>query len=336
MGQRRTTSGKRHTANGRGFTIMEMMLVLLVIFVIMGLLLGGMKLASKSARRTADAATVSSLKQAVTQFELQMGFVPPFVWDRGYPLGSGGPLMPPPTVAPRVLNSGNQAQMDTMRTQPMEPAPDWRFSIYSLPYYVLGVLDMSRDGTPTGPPVDGVPGPGFRATKPDGSFQSAGRTFQPFFDVSRNANAVFSQDAAAGKTVLRDRNGVAYRYYRWERSDPLDTSDPNDPLKSLNVPLILGLGKVKPQPGQPMLKVTDIVREFPEFKTARYAIVGAGPNGVFGNEDQIQNVDAGHPQALSKQEMANKVGLSGDVNNTVFMDKVREAAAADNIVEIGR
>lgn len=306
-------TGRRGTA--RGFTIMEMMLVLLVIFVLMGLLLGGIRHMSKFARVTADRASVASLKQAVTKFEQEMGFPPPFVWDM--PVAAAGVVQGPlPATAPYkpvVFDAGQPQQVSFLRTQPPAAAPDLRFSVYSLSYYVVGVLDQPRDGTANGPAIDGLAGPGFRTVRPDGSFNVAGRVFQPFFDVSRNANAVYATDAAQGRIELRDRNGIAFRYYRWEAGDP--SSNPPGAIltpANLNVPMFLGDPSTNEQ-----------------LKKARWAIVGAGPNGLFGNEEQLPS---GHPQYLTSIEVRARLGLPGSAS----FQQVWEKASADNVMEIGQ
>src|SRR5204863_1758069 len=162
-----------------------------------------------------------------------------------------------------------------MRTQPIASQPDLRFSVYSLPYYMLGVLDMKRDtADPNSMPVDGFAGPGFRTVKGDGTFNTGGRVFQPFFDVSRGSASVYAVDGTLGKVELRDRNGVAFRYYRWERgraqASQQGPAGTVVDLADLNVPMFLG------DPAQNE-----------QLKKARWAIVGAGPNGLFGNEEQL-------------------------------------------------
>jgi len=298
---RQAAHGKRHTANGRGFTLMEMMVVLLVIFMLMGLLLGGIHLATGSTRKVADRATAQSLKQAATQFQQQFSFPMPLIKDTQ-------PLTASASRQPNVYNPGVAADLTFLRTSPAPAVADLLFSICSIPYYLLGVADFPRDpGNANGQVVDGFKGVGFKAVRRDGSFETAGATYSPFFDVSRNAKAVFTLDFTNGVVVLRDRSEVAFRYYRWEHNDTVAT------LADLNVPLILG----DPQADD-------------RLKSATAAILGAGPNGVFGNEDQLPLT---HPQYLTISQMQTKVGVSGDISQLAIQDKVRQAALADNIVE---
>jgi hypothetical protein len=291
----------------RGFTLMEMMLVLLIVFMLMGLLLGGIHLVHGSVLRTADRATVQSLKNGAVQFKQLFNVYPPLVKDMGnesaaQPFSFDG--QPPVTTTapfrPRVYSEGADSLF--LRTSPPAAQADMRFSIYSLPYYVLGVLDET---------VDGVAGPGMRSVRRDGSFEVAGKIIQPFYDVSRKANAVYHINGDAVRIVLRDRNEVAFRLYHWQHNDPVTT------LADLNVPIIVG------DPA------TD-----ERLRSATWAIVAAGPNGVFGNEDQLLAQYPLHPQQMTIGAMQLKVGVSGDISQQVIQDKVRQQALSDNIVEL--
>ncbi len=286
----------------RAFTVIELMVVFLIILTLIGLTIGGIRFARSATKATADRADAKSLKDAVLNFQREMGFFPPLVADFGDPPGAGTPLVNTPTgPQPLVFSVSNPQDLAFLRTSPPAAIADLRFSLYTLPYYVIGALDF-----------DGQAGPGFRAPRRDGSFNTAGRVFAPFFDISRRPTAVFATDATNGRVVLRDRNGVAYRYYHWEHGDRLTGQMTG--VATLNVPLILG-------------DPTDN----PELSAATYAIVGAGPNGLFGNEDQLL---PGHPQHLDIAVMAQMLGISGDPQDPNVQAKIRSVAISDNIVEL--
>jgi prepilin-type N-terminal cleavage/methylation domain-containing protein len=294
---RQTAFGKQDAAR-RGFTLIEMMIVLLVIFMLMGLLIGGIHLVHGSVRATADRATVQSLKNGATQFKQIFNFYPPLVNDMATP----APVNPT-TNKPVVYSDG--ADVVFLRTNPGAATADMRFSVYSPAYYLLGALEA---------PVDGVAGPGMRAVKRDGSFETAGKIFQPFYDVSRKSNAVYRFNNDVVRPMLRDRNEVAFRLYHWLPGQPTGPNagqvlTPAD----LNVPAIVG---------DP---TTD-----ERLRTVTWAIVAAGPDGVFGNEEQIFAVAPNHPQAMDPLLVRQKLGLPA---NATFSD-VWNKASKDNIVEL--
>lgn len=277
----------------RAFTLIEILFAIAVIFVLIGLLIGGLRMALKGSGKSLDTGVLNGLKMSVEQFKQQVGFLPPLVQDEKGPLDAA-------RKRPLVHDMSDPATIEFLCGRGTGSLNKYgRFSVYSIPFYVVGVLD-----------VDGVKGPGLRAPLSDGSFGTGGRAFDPFFDVGRNAKAIAIDDAAAGKVTLRDRKGVPFRYYRWLRGDK--TGAILDPDTDLNVPEILG---------DPMSN--------PELKSAEYALVAAGPNGLFGDEDQIPS---GYPGYMKIEEMAGKLGISEGTSP----EKIRRLAAEDNIVEVGR
>lgn len=314
----------------RGFTLIELLAGILIIFLLMGLLIAGIRYMSGTARSAADTGTVTALKNGVSVFKQEFGFLPPLVKDGVVAPGSPGPLITGPQgeMRPAVFSPTVPVELTFLRTTvPLvsvlpsqgnpgtEPtAPDLRFSLYSLPHYLMGVLDQARSGTST-LAIDGVGGPRFKAVKRDGGFEKAGRDFNPFFDVSRNARAIFETEPGTGKFELRDIRGVAFRYYRWLHDDGAPPAgNPND---HFNIPEIVGDASLA---------------ENVELRSAEYAIVGAGPNGAFGDEALLPS---GHPQRLTWDELGSKVGISFS-NTLEIKAKIIRAAVADNVVEVGR
>lgn len=310
-------------AGWRGFTIIELVLTIAVIFVLMGLLLVGVRHIVGKSKETIDRAAVTALKQSVAHFRDEFKFLPPLVKD-GIAGGGGFPSVGPldtNTKQPVVYSPSNAADKTFLRTE-IElvglPATqsftdsDPRFSIYSLPIYLMGVLDLHRSNSNV--PVDGVEGPRFKAVKRDGTFEAAGKDYNPLYDP-RNGKAVFETQPGTGRFELRDSHGVAFRYYRWEKGD---ANGRIVTAEDCNIP--------------------ELVADPDEDKDARgaeYAIVGAGPNGVFGDEAFLPR---NHPQHLNWDELGAKVGISCDPNNPPpeIQHKIFNAARADNIVEYGR
>lgn len=311
-------SVRARRAGAPGFTLVELLFVIALIFLLMGLLLGGIRYATRTAKGASDRATASALKSGVSQFAQSFSIAPPMVKDGHVPVFNPvGPLNPPappgPNQVPVIYSPGVPAELTFLRfaengtSSPGAGVRDMRFSLYSLSYYVLGALDS-----------DGQPGPGFRSPKRDGSFEKSGRTFNPFFDVSKNAHAAVETIPGSGRIELRDSRGVGIRYYRWKTGwlYPSGSYEVNK-LADLNVPWIVGDASVNA-----------------DLKNADYAIVLAGPNGLFGDEYLLTPAlppPAGHPQYLSGAEFMSKLGRSGSVVGPLD----REAAMADNIVVVG-
>lgn len=319
------SGASRAGAARRGFTLIEILVAILVIFALMGLLIGGIHHALRTAKSTSDLAAVKAIQQGVSQFGQTMSFVPPLVKDGVFVTNGGlGPLNAARTnpvvysfAATPLTNPDATVLLSNVAVFSQMPGPaggvgttDPRFSIYSLAYYVMGALER---------PIDGVDGPGFRMVRRDGSFEKSGRQLGPFFDP-RRAAAVFEESPTGfGRIQLRDSHDVAFRYYRWLPNSALanpPANPQNQPFFGLNIPELVG------DPSQT-----------PELRNAQYAIVGAGPNGVFGDEDLLP---ANHPQWRSFDNLASAVGISVSATPTAAdVLKVRKAAAADNVVAVG-
>lgn len=304
---------------------MELLVAILVIFALIGLLIVGVRAVRKSGRGAGDTALVNSLNLAVSNFNREFGFLPPLVKD----FESAGPLR---TVSgrrvPWVYSVSNAQDAQVLRSSQSPAAPgtpqslyDIRFSLLSLPYYVIGALEV-EGVSGEGRPIDGVAGPGFLTPKRDGSFERSGRKFESFFDLSRNAKALYSSDAAAGRVVLRDANEVPVRYYRWLQGNPSTTLVAS--VNDCNVPLILG-------------RASDDA----SLRSAVFAIVAAGPDGVFGDEADIADPSSAAPPLLASTfgmtwgELANKVGLPDPGNDPNLRQKVRDKARSDNVIAAG-
>jgi hypothetical protein len=323
---------------GRGFSLVEIMFSLLVIFLLMGMIIVGVRHVWKKAKETGERAAVVALKQGADKFKEQFGILVPLVWDNipglnyrvRFPQGPVSPTGTNVAKSPVVYlvseNAAQQAREDSfLRNQPrLANGPDLRFSVYSLPYYLIGAL---------GKDVDGVDGPGFLEVNRDGSFkvpewmwsgnagtrpQKLPRKFDSFFDARGGSRTVRYIDPTQWRVELQDGEGEPYRYYRWIRGNNSIAGQPDSivTLDDLNVPFVVG------DPA-----------ENPKLRDADYAIVSAGPNDLYGDEDKYPTTS---PWYMSLTDMAVKLGIGGSPSDAGFDVKVHEAARQDNVVEVGK
>jgi len=311
----------------RGFTIIELLVTLGGLALLIGLLIVGLQKGILMAKGSADAQTVRAMKLAVDQFKQDFQFLPPLVkdvrygkWIEDHPLIDGEKRVA--IYLPQRTSSGgfNQDWKD-LRGDDLSAANavDRRYSGASLAYYLVGALDAPVNAN-VKVPIDGVLGPGFVAPLIDGAFKvpaaikdpnqkpvskRTGRVYEPLMDTGKSGLKLVRQldDATGTKIELQDRGGVAIRYYRWKQGERGQSSGAPKikDVKDLNVPAVVG----------------DPAND-PLLREAEYAIVGAGPNGVFGDE--------------ATDVLATKLGMS--VNDGE--ERLRQIAREDNAVEVGR
>jgi len=320
----------RRRAARRAFTLVELLVAILVLGILVGLLIVGIRYATSTARGAVDTANVSGLKMGVDRFKQEFGFLPPLVRDMDdqVPVTSRRVVRVGQENAVAVYDLALPADRDKLRARGITGAQlDRRFSESTIAFYLVGVLDRAVVAGVEAP-IDGVPGPGLLKPNADGTFllpawmktagaptsTRKGQRWEPLVAAGKRGMSIEVSSADPDDVRLVDRNGKAYRYYRWLRGrgtppNPDLVADATD----LNIPLILGV-----VPGLGM-----------RLNDAEYAIVGAGPNGLFGNEHQLP-ID--HSDFLPLPEMAAKLGLAPDTPE----GRVVEAAARDNPAEVGR
>lgn len=116
--------------------------------------------------------------------------------------------------------------------------------------------------------------------------------------------------AAARSIAVVDAKGRAFRYYRWEPDPDFEVADDRLGNRAdLNIPEVLLLVGRAESP-------TDPTGGDAELRRARSAIVGAGPNGLFGTE----------PEATLRDVL-------NDANTDLVL--LRAEAARDNLVRYG-
>lgn len=380
-----TTSGGKQAARSDGFTLIELLVSIAIIAVLITLVAAGAAHFTSIARGVSERQTVVQMNQAVQAFKQEFGFLPPLVnhTDTVRPV-EYTPANNPQVAVPNAYgsavaggvnsfnantvflegftNAGDPRTGNLNSTRMMssdwaagtsgalQTGADYRFSEYSLAYYLVGSL-------PRG--LDGVDGPGMFRPKSDGSFEFgsasvsgrvndvSGKSYPPFVDptrrsprletdlltyATRDSNLSWRDPATNQNVSLNTRSrllspaGKAYRYYRWSPRQVSKASisyyDPatngftriEDDIDRLNVPSLLGDPRTEA-----------------DLRNAEYAIVSCGPDGFFGD----MNLEATSLDALTA--MANAVKVKPDFSN---LDKgsfaVRKAARADNIVEVGR
>lgn len=310
-----------------GFTIIELLVTIGALALLIGLLIVGLQKGVLLAKGSADAQTARAIKLAIDKFKQDFQFLPPIVKDVRYSLWlEDHPLIPGEKrvavyLPQRTSSGGFSKDWKDLRGDDLSNPddPDKRYSNASLAYYLVGALDAPVNSA-VKIPIDGVAGPGMVAPMVDGAFKvpaaikdinqkpvskRTGRVYEPLVDTSRSGLRLYrdTSDAAGAKLELQDRNGVAFRYYRWKQGERNQSSGKPviKDVKDLNVPVVVG---------DPALD--------PLLREAEYAVVGAGPNRVFGDE--------------SIAVLAQELGMS----TTDGDERLRQMAREDNVVEVGR
>lgn len=253
----------------------------------------------------------------------------------------------------RVVSRANAADETRLRTFTNAPTAtaaltwDNRFSEVSLTYYLAGVLNLPYSTTTQTVPLDGVVGPGIYKPTRRGTFEvprrarkevaadrvQTGQVFGPYIDVESKAvtlqraanQAGADLDPLGRAQLLLDRNGVAIRYYQWLNGVLVNGRYVVRTVDDLRVPPVIGRKTIRPTgeaivpPPQQDIEKNSALSTGPDV--LNWAIVGAGPNKVFG--DELIDVIA---SALSKPVP------STDYERAIL----RNEASADNSVKIGR
>jgi prepilin-type N-terminal cleavage/methylation domain-containing protein len=226
-----------------------------------------------------------------------------------------------------------------------------RYSKYTLAYYLTGAMPAAVDGV-DGPGMvrpladgtfEGVIAASADALETNGQSTSRNR-FEAFYEADRGTATIVREyfdleeyrenegDAAltvadpSSETDWRhaaivDGNGRAYRYYRWE---PLSGSYgiQTSATCQLNIPWVLLDDDALEElivAGEAEAPNIDVTGGNAELRGARWAIVGAGPDGLFGTE----------PFETLRQRLPRPEFGTDEAN-------FRALAKQDNVMEVGR
>ncbi len=231
---------------------------------------------------------------------------------------------------------------------------DRRYSKYALAYYLTGVLDKDVDGVRgpglARPIIDGTfLGVGY----PVGSVRDK---YEPFMDVSRrgarmatdyvDTREVPEHDPMAGgevpdyDTVLAmfdpatqrpnlfsivDGFGNAYRYYRWEHGRFVNGQLVIENELDLNIPPVLidpvEYERVRNDPANLGDPQVEYIGDDSKLRDARFAVVSAGPDGLFGTEN-IETI-----AAVLNAEVPSDSTLEAEMRREVWADNVYEVGS---------
>jgi prepilin-type N-terminal cleavage/methylation domain-containing protein len=364
-------NGKR---GARAFTLVEIMISLLILSILLALLIGSVKLVTRTAKGTVDRQAVHSINMGASQFKQLFGFYVPLIRDKDpNPPANGVTIVFVPNSNPQrnkvnVHQANDQGppgylaymQNYNVPVNAQNPLLDTRYSECSIPVYLAGELSLPLDpAQPSGVPIDGIQGAGFCKPNIDGTFaipadllhpgtgtsatKRVGATFEPLISLNGNAprlvvdpfNPPGSPSFNPEHVSVVDRNGVPIRYYRWEHGSQ-QQPQPN-PLP-LNIPLMVG--RVFNDPAYPALTGIPVpadrdISKNPNLRDAVFAIVAAGPDGFFGDEVNDTTVPNTDPRYNALDRMLGSVGVSPSASPAEIV-KARMRVEQDNIVEVGK
>lgn len=286
----------------RGFTIVELLVVVGIIAVLVGILLVAFGGANRSAKRSNAERFIATIGQAVEAFEREMGYLPPIL---AYDTTNRVPLGDPPTgtpnasmIVPESKWSG-PGDLTSLRAE----LDNTRYgSEHSLAVYLLGTGDIDNSEV-VGDTVgrndasdDGVAGPGFRDPGADRSWgggasrqlqrdnktaTKSGRTFGPFLDpatLSQNLEL----DGETGLFKILDPWGQPVRYYTgWPtttRTSPPTPSVAHTPVELRTFAAVEF--QIEDSNDEP-----DLNLERPVFN-ARFMLLSAGEPLLFSGNDK--------------------------------------------------
>lgn len=284
----------------RGFTLLEILVVVVIVGIIVAVLLVAMSATIGSARAASAERQLSSVAVAVEAFHNDLGYYPPLLVyeDSGWRIGSRFDF-DAPSDADKVANSVAEDGVIVPESLPNpRVVPVLRQSRYSSEYtpavYLLGAGDLNtrvgdsgsqRTGQPNAgantDDDDGAAGPGIRLPGPDRSWggaadrsrsrpQKTGRVYGPYLDPGSLGDNL-QVESATGLFKILDPWGQPIRYaINWPTRDP-----DNNEASVARLPVeFRSFSAVERhiENGEPALEFER------EALTARFMLLSAGPN----------------------------------------------------------
>lgn len=305
-----------------GFTLIQLLVALGVLATLAGILMVAMSAARRAAVRGADTQIMGSMTSGMTAFGATFDMAPPLVRDVKdnktiEQVTVGNETMTVVAVytpaADAAFLRGDTLNLASKLSNPLA-VKDQRYSLSSLGFYLAGVLQAPLRPSNPDIPIDLVAGPGTGRPNLSGGFEKG--KFGPFIEAgSKTLQLVRNDDTSKPTAEIRDRNGVAVRYYRWLKKKTVTTWD------DLNIPPMI----VGPEYAtfHSSTAVAQRQQADPRVTAANWGIVMAGPNHVFGDE----------PIAEIVQALKTYSGVS--VDDTMSEAALRARAWEDNLVEVG-
>lgn len=226
-----STAGALRRGSRRGFTIVELSVVIVIIGVLVSILLITLGKVFRSTEEIGAERQLRAIADAISQFETDMGYFPPLLApdDATWALGD-----PAPTDSARRLVVVPESLAGNTSTARLRQT---RYgSEYSLAVYLLGAGDLNGRVGEAGSSLstvpnpgannehdDGAPGPGFRNPGPDRSWGGAtdreknnptkfGRSYGPYLDQSTLQDQLVVEPES-GLFKILDPWGQPVRYY---------------------------------------------------------------------------------------------------------------------------
>jgi prepilin-type N-terminal cleavage/methylation domain-containing protein len=172
-------STRSHHTPRRAFTLVEILFSILILALLLSLLFVAFNSTKRFASSTGDRAAMSAVRMGVTRFVDEFGFPPPLVRDQtqNQPRSLVNPGGRFSVIATYDLSDPDDQLLLRPLTFPAigsnNPFLDRRYSLRTLPYYLVGALEAPFEPNATDTvartlPIDGVEGPGFYRPRESG------------------------------------------------------------------------------------------------------------------------------------------------------------------------
>jgi len=279
-------TGQKTYRAARGFTLVELLVVFVIIVLLVSILVVALGGAVESSRRSKTVAQMQSLSSAIDAFEADFRYVPPLVTPQlvspaSNPTRTG--LVTPSTYARSAGNPNNLNQY----YEAVRYNSEYTFAVYLLGIGALNPDETNDLGITNNSTAlhDGVPGPGFkspgelRAWKvqpPNGPLrhqpQLTGRTYGPYLDIA-TLEGILELDEARGLYKINDVWGNPIRYYSGWTGTRIVNGNRQPTLDGIPFEL---RGSESVQAQASGANISELLAFDAQLRTASYALLSAG------------------------------------------------------------